>query len=75
MTTTSSFGERRSRVQFDRIGNDGSPMGDRAFELSQGVGPAGQDLRSVTWVYDVADDAVMWSSPIEELFGFEEGVR
>jgi diguanylate cyclase (GGDEF)-like protein/PAS domain S-box-containing protein len=74
MTTTSSFGERRSRVQFDRIGNDGSPMGDRAFELSQGVGPAGQDLRSVTWVYDVADDAVMWSSPIEELFGFEEGV-
>ncbi len=74
MTTTSSFGDRRSRVQFDRIETDGSPMGDRAFELSQEIDLAGKDLRSVTWVYDIATDSVMWSAPIQELFGFEEGV-
>ncbi len=29
----------------------------------------------MTWVYDIAKDTVIWSSPIEEFFGFEEGVR
>ena len=29
----------------------------------------------MTWVYDSANDSIIWSSPIEELFGFEAGVR
>jgi diguanylate cyclase (GGDEF)-like protein/PAS domain S-box-containing protein len=74
MTTTNSFGDRRSKVQFDRVESDGSPMGDRPFELSQDIDLTGKDLLSVTWVYEVASDVVTWSSPIEELFGFEQGV-
>ncbi len=74
MTTTNSFGDRRSRVQFDRVESDGSPMGDRSFELSQEIDLAGKDLLSVTWVYEAAGNVVKWSSPIEELFGFEPGV-
>jgi diguanylate cyclase (GGDEF)-like protein/PAS domain S-box-containing protein len=74
MATTSSFGERRSKVSFDRVALDDSPCGDRAFELSEGVDLVDQELQSVTWVYDATDDSVVWSSPIEEFFGFEEGV-
>ena len=75
MAKTSSFGDRRSRVSFDRVELARSPLGDRAFELSQGVELVGNELQSVTWVYDIGRDSVIWSSPIEEFFGFEEGVR
>ncbi len=75
MATASSFGERGSRVSFDRIELDDKPLGDRAFELSEAVQLASSELQSVTWVYDLAKDVVIWSSPIERLFGFEEGVR
>jgi diguanylate cyclase (GGDEF)-like protein/PAS domain S-box-containing protein len=74
MATASNFGDRGSRVSFDRIELDDS-LGDRAFELSEAVELASNELQSVTWVYDMAKDSVMWSSPIEQLFGFEEGVR
>ena len=74
MATTSSFGDRRSRVSFDRVELDEPPLGDRAFELSEGVELLGEDLKSLTWVYDIQKDHVTWSSPIEEFFGFEVGV-
>ena len=75
MATTSSFGGRRSRVSFDRVELDQSGLGDRAFELSEAIELGGKELPSVTWVYDPARDSVVWSSPIERLFGFEEGIR
>src|ERR1700730_17506117 len=75
MAKTSSFGARRSRVSFDRVELAGSPMGDPAFELSQGVDLEGNEFQSVTWVYDSVKDTVVWSTPIEEFFGFEVGVR
>ena len=75
MATTSSFGDRRSRVSFDRVELDDSPLGDRAFELSNGVELVGEEVKSVTWIYDIVKDHVTWSSPIEEFFGFEVGVR
>ena len=75
MAKTSSFDDRRSRVSFDRVELARSPLGDRAFELSQGVELVGTELQSVTWVYDIDRDSVIWSSPIERFFGFEEGVR
>ena len=75
MATASSFGDRGSRVSFDRIELDERPLGDRAFELSEGVELASTEVQSVTWVYDQRRDTVMWSAPVEHLFGFEEGVR
>jgi diguanylate cyclase (GGDEF)-like protein/PAS domain S-box-containing protein len=75
MATMSSFGDRRSKVSFDRVQLDQPPLGDRAFELSEAVELAGKELQSVTWVYDLEKDIVVWSSPIERLFGFEEGMR
>jgi diguanylate cyclase (GGDEF)-like protein/PAS domain S-box-containing protein len=74
MTTTSSYGNQRSRVSFDRVDRPDSALGDRAFVLSQGVDLDAKDLQSVTWVYDLARDSVIWSTPIEEFFGFEVGV-
>jgi diguanylate cyclase (GGDEF)-like protein/PAS domain S-box-containing protein len=74
MATKSSFGDRQSKVSFDRV-ELGQAAGDRAYELSQAVEFGGKELQSVTWVYDLAKDTVIWSSPIERLFGFEEGVR
>ena len=74
MTTTSSYGNQRSRVSFDRVDRPDSALGDRAFVLSQGVDLDAKDLQSVTWVYDMARDTVIWSTPIEEFFGFEVGV-
>ena len=74
MVTTSGFDERRSKVAFDRVEFDHPSMGDRAFELSRGVDLSEKELRSVTWVYDTAQDAVIWSTPVEEFFGFEDGV-
>ena len=75
MATTSSFGDRRSRVSFDRVELDQPGIGDRAFELSEAIEIVGKELSSVTWVYDPTKDVVVWSSPIERLFEFEEGIR
>ena len=75
MATASSFGDRRSRVSFDRVEINDTPTGDRAYELSEDVALASKELHSVSWVYNVATDTVTWASAIEELFGFQEGVR
>ena len=74
MVTKSDFGERRSKVLFDRVELDRLSLGDRAFELSRGVDLADKELRSVTWIYDPESDTVVWSDSLEEFFGFEEGV-
>ena len=74
MVTTSGFDEQRSKVAFDRVEFDRPSMGDRAFELSRGVDLSEKELRSVTWVYDTVRDVVIWSTPVEEFFGFEDGV-
>jgi diguanylate cyclase (GGDEF)-like protein/PAS domain S-box-containing protein len=74
MATTSSYGGRPSKVSFDRIELNDSTTGDRVFELSEGIDLADKELRSLTWVYDVVRDTIIWSSPVEELLGFPEGV-
>ncbi len=74
MATKSSFDGRRSRVSFDRVDLNEVPVGDRVFELSEGVELGDKDLQSVTWIYDTVRDSVIWSSPVEELFGFQKGV-
>ncbi len=74
MVTTSEFDERRSKVEFDRVEFDKLATDDRAFELSRGVDISDKQLRSVTWVYDIVKDSVIWSTSIEEFFGFEDGV-
>ena len=72
MATKSSFEGRRSRVSFDRVDLNEVPVGDRVFELSEGVELGDKDLQSVTWIYDTVRDSVIWSSPVEELFGFQK---
>ena len=73
MVTKSDFGERRSKVLFNKVEFDRLSLGDRAFELSRGVDLTEKELRSVTWVYDPETDSVVWSDSLEEFFGFEDG--
>ncbi|MHB8498037.1 MAG: sensor domain-containing protein [Acidimicrobiales bacterium] len=75
MATTSNFDERQSRVSFDRVEVDRPAMGQHTLELSSAIDLSGDEFPSVTWVYDEALDQVSWSRPVEELFGFEQGVR
>ena len=73
MATTNDSGRRQSKVVFDRVEPRSLPFGVKAFELPQGVDLAANEVRSLTWVYDTASDLVRWSSPLEELLGFEAG--
>ena len=73
MATAKEF-ERR-RTVFDRVEQSNSVLGDRTFELSQDLDPLGAGLPTVIWIYDTIADAVSWSSPIEELFGYPAGTR
>src|SRR5664280_2928292 len=75
MATASSYGGRRHAVSFDRVERGDSVFGDHAFELSQEVDLTSEGLQTVTWVYDSQYDAVYWSYPIEEFFGFTPGTR
>ena len=63
----------RQRTVFDRVDQSASVLGDRTFELSQELDLMGAGLPTATWLYDTASDALSWSSPIEELFGFASG--
>ena len=71
MATAKEF-ERR-RTTFDRVADSTSVLGDRPFELAQELNLTGTSLPTATWIYDMASDAVSWSSPIESLFGFTPG--
>jgi diguanylate cyclase (GGDEF)-like protein/PAS domain S-box-containing protein len=71
MATAKEF-ERR-RTVFDRVEQTTSVLGDRTFELSQDLDLMGAGLPTVVWIYDTAADALSWSSPVEELFGFPMG--
>ena len=62
-------------MSFDRVERGDSVFGDHAFELSQEVDLTSEGLQTVTWVYDSQYDAVYWSYPIEEFFGFAPGTR
>jgi diguanylate cyclase (GGDEF)-like protein/PAS domain S-box-containing protein len=73
MTSTDSFGNRQSRVSFDQVDAE-EVRAERIYELSHSVDLTGQELHSCNWVYDAGRDVVIWPSPIEELFGFREGV-
>jgi len=74
MARTSNFGDRRSKLAFDRVESDQSSLSDRAFGLSAGFEGAGEEFQSITWVYDIVNDDVVWSRPLDELFGVPEGV-
>jgi diguanylate cyclase (GGDEF)-like protein/PAS domain S-box-containing protein len=75
MVTTSEFDGGRRTVSFDRVELGGTNFPEHPFELSQSIDLTGDGLPTVTWVYDRVKDAVTWSSPIEELFGFPVGIR
>jgi len=75
MVTTSEFDGGRRTVAFDRIEIGGGTFPEHPFELSQEIDLIGDGLPTVTWIYDVASGTVSWSSPIEELFGFPQGIR
>ncbi len=59
-------------MSFDRI-ERGALLADRTFELSHDVDLASDGLPTITWIYDTTTDRVMWSTPVEELFGFPPG--
>jgi len=69
MVTASSFGSQRPTLSFDRIERGPATM----LELSEDVDLTIDGLRTVSWVYDRADDQVFWSYPFEELFGYSVG--
>jgi diguanylate cyclase (GGDEF)-like protein/PAS domain S-box-containing protein len=71
MATAKEF-ERR-RATFDRVELTTSVLGDRSFELSQEIDLIGDGPPTVVWVLDNSSGAVSWSTPIEELFGYEPG--
>ena len=71
MATAKEF-ERRGTV-FDRVEQTTSVLGDRSFELAQDIDLMGAGLPTVVWIHDAASGAVSWSSPIEQLFGFDPG--
>ncbi len=72
MVTTKGFGDRR-QTSFDRIELGESSFGDAAFELSREIDLTTEGLQTVTWAYDCRTQTTIWTSPIEELFGFREG--
>ena len=74
MARTSSFGDRRSKLSFDRVDQSDSDFSDRTLEIPAEIDLAAKEFRSVTWVYDTVNDTVIWSRPLEELFGFPAGV-
>ena len=65
MARTSNFGDRRSKLAFDRVESDQSSLSDRAFGLSAGFEGAGEEFQSITWVYDIVNDEVVWSRPLD----------
>ena len=73
MARTSSFGDRRSKLSFDRIEESDSGFSDRTLEIPAEIDLAAKGFQSVTWVYDTVNDTVIWSMPLEEFFGFPEG--
>ncbi|HEX7459920.1 MAG TPA: PAS domain S-box protein, partial [Acidimicrobiales bacterium] len=75
MVTTSDFDGGRRTVSFDRVELGGGNFPEHPFELSQQIDLTGDGLPTVTWIYDRECDAVTWSSPIEEFFGFPTGIR
>jgi diguanylate cyclase (GGDEF)-like protein/PAS domain S-box-containing protein len=75
MASTSSYGDQRSRVSYDKVELEQPPLGDRDFELSRTVEGAGTEVQSVSWIYDRATDTVIWASPAETFFGFAEGTE
>src|ERR1700689_178575 len=75
MASTSSYGDQRSRVSYDRVELEQPPLDDPNFELSRPVEQANTEVRSVSWIYDRTTDAVIWASPAETFFGFAEGTE
>ena len=71
MATAKEF--ERNRATFDRVELTTSVLGDRSFELSQEIDLKGAGPSTVVWVHDNSTGSVSWSTPIEELFGYEPG--
>lgn len=74
MVISSKFEGGRPSVSFDRVELEHDPV-THPFELSRKIDLEGQNLSTLTWVYDRVENAVLWSAPIETLFGFAPGVR
>ena len=74
MVISSKFEGGRPAVSFDRVElEDDSHL--HPFELSRKIDLEGAGVSTLTWVYDRIEDAVLWSAPVETLFGFAPGVR
>jgi diguanylate cyclase (GGDEF)-like protein/PAS domain S-box-containing protein len=75
MASTSSYGDQRSRVSFDRVELEQPPLGDRDFELPRAAERTDTEVQSVSWIYDRTSDTVTWTSPVETFFGFPESTE
>jgi diguanylate cyclase (GGDEF)-like protein/PAS domain S-box-containing protein len=75
MVTTGNFDGRRPAVSFDRVDPGNSVFPEHPFELSRDIDLSSDGIETITWVYDRSEDHIIWSSPIEQFFGFQPGVR
>jgi diguanylate cyclase (GGDEF)-like protein/PAS domain S-box-containing protein len=75
MVISSRYEGRRRAVSFGRVELEGDDFADHPVELSRKIGLEHDGITTLTWVYDIIEDAVLWSSSIEEFFGFAKGVR
>jgi diguanylate cyclase (GGDEF)-like protein/PAS domain S-box-containing protein len=74
MVISSRFEGSRRAVQFDRVElEDESHV--HPFELSRKIDVDSAGISTLSWVYDKIEDAVLWSAPVENFFGFAPGVR
>ena len=74
MVISSKFEGGRPAVSFDRVELEDESL-VHPFELSRKDDLDGAGISTLTWVYDRIEDAVLWSAPVETLFGFAPGVR
>jgi diguanylate cyclase (GGDEF)-like protein/PAS domain S-box-containing protein len=74
MVISSKFEGGRPGVSFDRVELEDESL-VHPFELSRKIDLDGGGISTLTWVYDRIEDAVLWSAPVETLFGFATGVR
>ena len=68
MVISSKFEGGRPAVSFDRVELEEDSL--HPFELSRKIDLEGAGVSTLTWVYDRIEDAVLWSAPVETLFGF-----
>jgi diguanylate cyclase (GGDEF)-like protein/PAS domain S-box-containing protein len=73
MVISSTNEGRRRTASFGRVALEGEESAELPYEVSRNIGLGNEGITTLTWIYDLVDDVVLWSAPIEEFFGFAEG--